>query len=1212
MLGTIIPIALVSILTSNACLAQIIPDTTLGNKSSHVTAGVNIKGNGADLIEGGVQRGSNLYHSFADFNVNNGQRVYFANPTGVANILSRVTGSNLSNILGTLGVNGAANLFLLNPKGIIFGPNAQLDIQGSFLATTANSFQFPDGSEFSATNPQAPPLLTMSIPVGVQYGSQQPASITNQGNLVAGKDLTLNAGNLDLQGTIQASRNLTLQAKNNLEVRDSASNPFIAAAGGNLLVQGNQKVDISALNHPDSGFFSGGDMVLQSENTIGGDAHFWAGGNFRIEQLNGDLGNLLSPEDPVIRAIGDVSFDSYEGASLHILAGGSVNIAGNVDITGVDSTGNSLEENVTLSDGTTKINIDGSQTPTLDIRAGVDSNYIGTPKFTPNLPIGLNLQNPMTTSTPTNANISIQGEIYNTSGTQSKSGEILITNQYYPNRLAGDITTGVISTYGDVAVDSRTDITTNGGIDTSINTEFIEQNNFVGKNITAGSIRLLANQNILISNGSHLLSNTKDVLNGNGGDIYLNSQQGKIDINADIISKANNGVAGSVKVQAAGDIRLFNKIESTSNSESDAENSININSTEGSVYLDGSILDSTNNYKDSGSAGDITINASDQISILNGSKIFSQGNYGKIFIGKKYNDTYTPRNIVIDNKSEVNTNNSGSGVAGDITINASDQISILNGSKIFSKGYLGVIDISTGNLFLNQQSEINTNSNGSGSAGNITINASDQVSVLNASKIFSQGNYGFINITTGSLSLTNGAQINSSLTGEGNKVGYIYIEAKDSLLLQGNPRLGDTDVNQTGIFTQISQQGKLSSSDDKGNITLKTDKLIISDGARLSADTYGKGDAGDITVDAQQIELKNQGRIISVVREKADGNSGNIELKSRTLSIKDDARISVSNQGTGNAGNVTINADNSVFLEQKGRISSSVRSTATGKGGNINIGTNFLTADGGIIEAQNQGQGDGGNIVIKTQNLLLRHQSKISATAGSITNPGNGGNIEIDAKDGFVVAVPSEDSNIIANAFGGKGGRIEITANRILGFQNQKNLSSEQLRKLDNNDISDISASSDVGQNGEVSLNTLSIDPTQGLVQLPTNLVDTSRLIAQGCGSKSNVAKGRSEFVITGRGGLPPSPDDPLKLGFILPEWVINNTNSISNNSVNMPETNLTQLSSNTADTLVEAVGMVRSANGDIVLTAQPTTATGLQSGLSSQVCGVVQRNVKQ
>ncbi|HEY9653160.1 MAG TPA: filamentous hemagglutinin N-terminal domain-containing protein, partial [Coleofasciculaceae cyanobacterium] len=86
--------------------AQIVPDNTLGTENSQVTSGVNVRGLPAERIDGGATRGSALYHSFSEFNVNDGQRVYFSNPSGIDNILTRVTGANVSNILGTLGVDG--------------------------------------------------------------------------------------------------------------------------------------------------------------------------------------------------------------------------------------------------------------------------------------------------------------------------------------------------------------------------------------------------------------------------------------------------------------------------------------------------------------------------------------------------------------------------------------------------------------------------------------------------------------------------------------------------------------------------------------------------------------------------------------------------------------------------------------------------------------------------------------------------------------------------------------------------------------------------------------------------------------------------------------------------------------------------------------------------------------------------------------------------
>ena len=145
------------VINNTPVVTKITPDNTLGAESSRVIPDGNI-----DRIDGGALRERNLFHSFSQFNVNNGQRVYFNNPTGVENILTRVTGGNASNILGTLGVDGNANLFLINPSGIVFGENARLDVRGSFVGTTASGLQFGEQGNFSATNPEAPPLLTVN------------------------------------------------------------------------------------------------------------------------------------------------------------------------------------------------------------------------------------------------------------------------------------------------------------------------------------------------------------------------------------------------------------------------------------------------------------------------------------------------------------------------------------------------------------------------------------------------------------------------------------------------------------------------------------------------------------------------------------------------------------------------------------------------------------------------------------------------------------------------------------------------------------------------------------------------------------------------------------------------------------------------------------------------------------------------------------------
>jgi large exoprotein involved in heme utilization and adhesion len=212
----------------------------------------------------------------------------------------------------------------------------------------------------------------------------------------------------------------------------------------------------------------------------------------------------------------------------------------------------------------------------------------------------------------------------------------------------------------------------------------------------------------------------------------------------------------------------------------------------------------------------------------------------------------------------------------------------------------------------------------------------------------------------------------------------------------------------------------------------------------------------------------------------------------------------------------------------------------------------------------------------------LQNQSLISAKA---FNTANGGNIIINAENGFVIGFPNQNNDIVAGAIQGRGGKINIASLSLIGF-------GERLSNLVNT-TNDIDASSEFGTSGSVIINT-ELDPSRGLLELPENLIDPSQQITQVCTPKSRHAQ--NSFVRLGRGGLEISPLNPLETLEIIDtrsRWITIGEKP----NLNKVETRVTQ----TANPVIEAQTWVKDKNGDILL-VDKTPLTNYHSSLSAPV----------
>ncbi|MEH2196077.1 MAG: S-layer family protein [Nostoc sp.] len=481
---------------------------------------------------------------------------------------------------------------------------------------------------------------------------------------------------------------------------------------------------------------------------------------------------------------------------------------------------------------------------------------------------------------------------------------------------------------------------------------------------------------------------------------------------------------------------------------------------------------------------------------------------------------------------------------------------------------------------------------------------------------FGRGDGGNIRVITPKLTLTQGAGLSNSTIGVA-AGGNIQIEAK-AIDLSGfspiNPSI-ITIINSTTL-----------SIGNAGDIVINGNSLMVSSGASLSSSTFGNGSSGKVTIHNTNTTVTGESlpefySNISIIAF-ATGNAKTLTLNTANLQILDGGAVAATAFFVGNGGDLSINATESITVSDRGKTNNSninastirpdplvrqrfgLPDILTANAGSVSIITPKLTlTDGGTVSVTSQGRGNAGNLKINADTIQLNHQGFIQAqtesgNGGNITlqttkllllrdnslitstagGNGNGGNISINAP----IIAGLENSDIVANAVQGRGGNIQISTQGIFGLKFRDQLTPDN----------DITASSELGVNGTVQVNTIGVDPNSGLVQLPVNVTDPSQQIASGC----SVNQG-SRFVATGRGGVAQNPNQQVGSdvydGLHLRTW-----SDLRDLSDYRKTPQLQAQISRSPETLVQATSWHRNAQGRIELVADKSP-TYLQQRLT-------------
>ncbi|MDN5941713.1 MAG: filamentous hemagglutinin N-terminal domain-containing protein, partial [Nitrospira sp.] len=935
------------------------------------------------VITGGTRAGNNLFHSFGDFDIGALDSARFqtglVNPlpdSNVSNILARVTGgsSSLFGSLDSATYYPSANLFLMNPAGFLFGPNATVNVGGMMTFTTADRLHFTDNVRFNAIPDGAADVLLSSAPVAAfGFIGSNPNAINFKGGqltVASGTGLALIGGDINLIPDSSATPSSITAPGRPIQLTSVAGKGLVAANTGmpepgmalGTITLG-QDTNLSAAGDASFGDGSGGSISIRG-------GQFVATGATIITSPYTDFVSFSSTGSG-----GDIAVNVTGAATLadsfiqtnSLVAGnaGSISLAAKTDLTLT----NSIIDSTSINDSGTVGALGNGGAVTLTTEEGI-------------LSMGDSLILTVANNAGNGGAVTIMGKdvtfnraaiftdvdatgfdvIGNPALGQVHPGAVTVTGEntvMFSGSFSGDPGIAVINAKalgtlvdaGGVTITGKTVNLSNGTVDTTMSNQgIISPGNGGAIEIQGNSVNLTQFQ--LFSNASGPTQST-----GTGGSILL---RGVDSIQANNIQLTASRVdASAVTGEGGGPIEF---------------------QTEGLTLSDGTIV--TTSSLGPGSGGTITIGGAENVTIESGSQVLTDVVLGGPLIpqGTAGDILFETQNLAVLSGGKIGARTliNSTGNAGNITVqgnsnNPAESVLIDGpGSGIFTTtegtGEGGNINLFANTVTVQNGGTLSAATSGTeatATGGSIIVNTTDHVIITNGASISAattgSGDAGNIMIDGGSLTVASGGRIEASTSGAGDG-GSIDITTTGDVTVSGISSDGQT---RSGIFAKTLSAdsgsgggsggggggsgggggGAAPKPGKAGDITIEAKNLLLDEGAQIDSSTTSGGAGGTVSIKtAENITIAGSSTRLTSDATRGDGKGGNIILVAKNITVRDRANITAVTGGKGDAGTVTLTALDQLLLQSAGTITTST--SGPGKGGTIMIQANQILLDG--------------------------------------------------------------------------------------------------------------------------------------------------------------------------------------------------------------------------------------------------------------------------